>query len=136
MKVTVTGIKPTGSPHLGNYLGMIQPALALAEQYEALYFIADYHALTSVRSGKNIRDLTYEVAATWLALDLATIRGPAKSGDADQDRLPAPGGAERPGNRCHLPALPAHRTARRRRFNGGTIPEWGSKLRRNQTRAV
>ncbi len=74
MKVTVTGIQPTGSLHLGNYLGMIQPALALAEQYEALYFIADYHALTSMRSGKDIRDLTYEVAATWLALGLDPAR--------------------------------------------------------------
>jgi len=74
MKVTVTGIQPTGSPHLGNYLGMIQPALALAEQYEALHFIADYHALTSMRSGKNIRDLTYEVAANWLALGLDPAR--------------------------------------------------------------
>jgi tryptophanyl-tRNA synthetase len=47
-KVSLTGIKPTGEPHLGNLIGAIRPALALAEQYEAMYFIADYHALTSV----------------------------------------------------------------------------------------
>jgi tryptophanyl-tRNA synthetase len=67
---SLTGIKPSGTPHLGNYLGMIQPALALAEKYQALYFIADYHALTTVQDGENLRDLTYEVAATWLALGL------------------------------------------------------------------
>lgn len=70
MNVAVTGIKPTGIPHLGNYLGMIQPALELARHYRALYFIADYHALTSLRNGREVRDLTYGVAATWLALGL------------------------------------------------------------------
>ena len=70
MKIALTGIKPTGTPHLGNFLGMIQPALALAERYQALYFIADYHALTAIRDGREVRDLTYEVAATWLALGL------------------------------------------------------------------
>ncbi|MDX1436743.1 MAG: tryptophan--tRNA ligase [Anaerolineales bacterium] len=67
---SLTGIKPSGTPHLGNYLGMIQPALALAEKYQALYFIADYHALTTVQDGDEMRSLTYEVAATWLALGL------------------------------------------------------------------
>jgi tryptophanyl-tRNA synthetase len=70
MKIAVTGIKPTGHPHLGNYLGMIEPALRLAQEYRALYFIADYHALTTVRDGREVRDLTYEVTATWLALGL------------------------------------------------------------------
>lgn len=70
MKVSVTGIKPTGTPHLGNYLGMIRPALALAEEYQAYYFIADYHALTTVKDGTEVRDRTYEVAATWMALGL------------------------------------------------------------------
>ena len=70
MKIALTGIKPTGTPHLGNYLGMIQPSLELARRYEALYFIADYHALTSVRDGREVHDLSYEAAATWLALGL------------------------------------------------------------------
>lgn len=69
-KVAVTGIKPTGTPHLGNYLGLIQPALKLAETYDAYYFIADFHALTTVSDGRELRDLSYEVAATWLALGL------------------------------------------------------------------
>jgi tryptophanyl-tRNA synthetase len=70
MKVALTGIKPTGTPHLGNYLGMIRPALQLAETYQAFYFIADYHALTTVKDGEEMRRSTYEVAATWLALGL------------------------------------------------------------------
>jgi tryptophanyl-tRNA synthetase len=67
----LTGIKPTGSPHVGNLLGAIRPALRLADQgLEAMYFIADYHALTTVHDAKEMRQLTYEVAATWLAMGL------------------------------------------------------------------
>ncbi|HSD88053.1 MAG TPA: tryptophan--tRNA ligase, partial [Kofleriaceae bacterium] len=67
----LTGIKPTGSPHLGNLLGMFQPALRLSgEGLDAFYFIADYHALTTVQDAKELRQLTYEVAATWLAMGL------------------------------------------------------------------
>jgi len=69
-KIALTGIKPTGTPHVGNYLGAILPALELAKNYRAFYFIADYHALTTVRDGQQLEDLTYEVAATWLALGL------------------------------------------------------------------
>lgn len=69
-KIALTGIKPTGQPHIGNYLGMIRPALELAEEYQALYFIADYHALTTVKDRKELEDLTYQVTATWLALGL------------------------------------------------------------------
>ena len=47
--VSLTGVKPTGVPHLGNYVGAIRPAIALAGRYDAFYFIADYHALTTVR---------------------------------------------------------------------------------------
>jgi tryptophanyl-tRNA synthetase len=71
----LTGIKPTGSPHVGNLLGAIRPALRLADQgVEAMYFIADYHALTTVHDAKQLAHLTREVAATWLALGLDTDR--------------------------------------------------------------
>ncbi len=69
-KVSLTGIKPTGMPHLGNYLGAIKPALELADKYQARYFIADYHALNTIRDPKMLSDLTYEVAAAWLACGL------------------------------------------------------------------
>ena len=51
-KRCLSGIKPTGQPHWGNYFGMIRPAVALAELHEAYYFIADLHALTSVQIGR------------------------------------------------------------------------------------
>lgn len=69
-EIALTGIKPSGTPHIGNYLGMNRPALELAEQYQAMYFIADYHALTTVKNGEEMRRMTYDVAATWLALGL------------------------------------------------------------------
>ena len=69
-KVSLTGIKPTGEPHLGNYIGAIKPALALTQEYEALYFIADHHALTTVRDPQLLRHYTRSVAATWIAAGL------------------------------------------------------------------
>jgi tryptophanyl-tRNA synthetase len=70
MNRVVTGIQPSGIPHLGNYFGMILPALALAREASAVYFVADYHALTTVRDPAGLRALTYDVTATWLALGL------------------------------------------------------------------
>lgn len=69
-KIVLTGIKPTGMPHLGNYLGAIKPALELAESYEARYFIADYHSLNSVKDADTLKNYIYEVAAVWLACGL------------------------------------------------------------------
>ena len=71
-KIALSGIKPTGELHIGNYLGMIKPALDLAKEYQALYFIADYHALTTVRDRKTLNHLVYGVAASLLALGLDT----------------------------------------------------------------
>jgi tryptophanyl-tRNA synthetase len=68
--VSLTGIKPTGEPHLGNLVGAIRPALALADQYQAMYFIADYHALTSIRDPSLVRHYSRSVAATWIAAGL------------------------------------------------------------------
>ncbi len=70
MKTSLTGIKPTHLPHLGNYLGAIRPALSLVDEYRTLYFIADYHALTSVRDADKLRGYVRDVAATWLACGL------------------------------------------------------------------
>jgi len=67
---SLTGIKPTGMPHLGNYLGMIRPALEMTSSHQAFYFIADYHALTTIRSREEIVHHTTEVTAAWLALGL------------------------------------------------------------------
>ncbi len=69
-KVSLTGIKPTGIVHIGNYLGAIKPALDLANDFEARYFIADYHALNQVKDPEVLRSYTYGVAASWLACGL------------------------------------------------------------------
>jgi tryptophanyl-tRNA synthetase len=69
-KISLSGIKPTGTPHLGNYLGMIRPALELAQDHEAFYFIADAHALNQLHDGGELRRRTMEAAATLLALGL------------------------------------------------------------------
>jgi tryptophanyl-tRNA synthetase len=69
-KRALTGIKPTGAPHIANYIGAIRPALALTGEYDSFYFIADYHALTSIRNPEELAELTYEVAAAWLAMGL------------------------------------------------------------------
>lgn len=71
-ELVLTGIKPTGAVHLGNYIGAIKPALELAQntEYQAIYFVADYHGLTTNPNPKEFRQLTYGIAATWLALGL------------------------------------------------------------------
>lgn len=69
-KIALTGIKPTGIPHIGNFLGAIQPALELSKTCEARYFIADYHALNSTKDPEAIRTMTVEIAAAWLACGL------------------------------------------------------------------
>jgi tryptophanyl-tRNA synthetase len=72
----LTGIQSTGAPHLGNLLGAIRPAIDLAHQddNESFLFIADMHSLTQIKSGSDLRDNTYAVAAAWLAFGLDTQR--------------------------------------------------------------
>jgi tryptophanyl-tRNA synthetase len=69
-KISLTGIKPSGTPHIGNYFGAIKPALQLVKDYEARYFIADYHALNTIRDAETLRNYTYDLAAVWLACGL------------------------------------------------------------------
>lgn len=68
----LTGIKPTGEPHIGNYVGAIQPSLRLAqkENISSYLFIADSHSLTSTPLPSLLKDSTYKVAASWLACGL------------------------------------------------------------------
>jgi tryptophanyl-tRNA synthetase len=69
-KISLTGIKPTGDLHIGNYFGAIKPALELAKEYDARYFIADYHALNSMKDPKELNAVIKQVAAGWLASGL------------------------------------------------------------------
>jgi tryptophanyl-tRNA synthetase len=66
-KRSLTGIKPSGTVHLGNYLGMIRPALDLQKDFECFYFIADFHALTTTKSGEGLESDTFDLVATWIA---------------------------------------------------------------------
>lgn len=68
----LTGIQSTGTPHLGNILGAILPAIDLASDptNESFLFIADMHSLTQIKDGKTLRENTYATAATWLAFGL------------------------------------------------------------------
>ncbi len=70
MKTSLTGIKPSGMPHLGNYLGAIRPALRLTQTHRSIYFIADYHAITTERDPQKLQRQVYDVAAAWLACGL------------------------------------------------------------------
>ncbi len=74
MKRILSGIQPTGSLHLGNYFGMMKPAIALQEKGECYYFIADYHALTSVHDPTELRDHVRSVALDFLACGLDPAR--------------------------------------------------------------
>jgi len=69
-KISLTGIKPTGDLHIGNYFGAIKPALELAKEYDARYFIADYHALNTMKDPKELNSTIRQVAAGWLACGL------------------------------------------------------------------
>jgi tryptophanyl-tRNA synthetase len=66
----LSGIQPSGTLHLGNYFGMMQPAIELQERGEAYYFIADYHSMTSLFDAKERRDNSLGVALDFLACGL------------------------------------------------------------------
>jgi tryptophanyl-tRNA synthetase len=72
----LTGIQSTGTPHLGNLLGAIRPAIELANDAsnDSFLFIADLHSLTQVKNASELRNNTYAVAAAWLAFGLNTSR--------------------------------------------------------------
>src|SRR5437773_10437158 len=66
----LSGIQPSGVPIFGNYFGMMQPAIALQAEGEAFYFIADYHALTSLHNPEALRENSRRVAVDFLACGL------------------------------------------------------------------
>jgi tryptophanyl-tRNA synthetase len=72
MSRILTGIQSTGTPHLGNILGAILPAIRLAQDpaNESFLFIADMHSLTQIKDGATLRNNTYATAAAWLAFGL------------------------------------------------------------------
>ncbi|WP_339874868.1 tryptophan--tRNA ligase [Olleya marilimosa] len=72
MSRILTGIQSTGTPHFGNIMGALRPAIALANdaKNESFLFIADMHSLTQIKDAETLRNNTYSTAATWMALGL------------------------------------------------------------------
>ena len=70
----LSGIQPSGSLHLGNYFGMMRPAIELQEQGEAYYFIANYHSMTSLFDASARRQNTLDVALDFLACGLDPVK--------------------------------------------------------------
>ncbi len=68
----LTGIKPTGYAHLGNYIGAIRPAIELSksQEYDSFFFVADYHSLTTLNNKEEMQEYVYNIACTWLACGL------------------------------------------------------------------
>ncbi len=69
-KIVLTGIKPTGIPHLGNYVGALKPLIELANTNKTYIFIADLHALNTIKDAKLIKQYSYEITALMVALGL------------------------------------------------------------------
>lgn len=69
-KIVLTGIKPTGTPHLGNYVGALKPLVEMSKTNKTFMFIADLHALNIIHDPKLIKRHTYEIAAMLMALGL------------------------------------------------------------------
>lgn len=74
MAKVLTGVQSTGTPHLGNLLGAILPAIEMTKNpaNQSFLFIADLHSITQIKNGETLRANTYSVAATWLACGLDT----------------------------------------------------------------
>ena len=69
-KIVLTGIKPTGTPHIGNYIGALRPLINMSQNHKTFMFIADLHALNSIHDAKEIKKHTYEIAALMIAMGL------------------------------------------------------------------
>jgi len=69
-KTILSGITPSGKLHIGNYFGAIRQHIAIQEKGDAFYFIANYHSLTSVNNGEEVRQNTWDIALDYLALGL------------------------------------------------------------------
>ncbi len=72
MSRILTGIQSSGVPHLGNILGAILPAIELSKKHESLLFIADLHAITTIKDKHMLQENTLATAASWLAFGLDT----------------------------------------------------------------
>ena len=69
-KILLSGVKPTGRPHIGNYFGAMKQFVDLQSQFDSYIFIADFHALTTMQNGEELRQATFDLALDYLAIGL------------------------------------------------------------------
>src|SRR3989338_5628550 len=69
-KTILSGVKPTGRPHIGNYFGAMRQFVELQNEYQSYFMIADYHALNLIQNAKEMRELSLDVAIDFLAIGL------------------------------------------------------------------
>ena len=69
-KIVLTGIKPTGMPHIGNYIGALKPLIDRSKAHKTFMFIADLHSLNTMHNASEIKQHTYEIAALMISLGL------------------------------------------------------------------
>jgi len=69
-KILLSGVKPTGRPHVGNYFGAMKQYVDLQEDHDSFIFIADFHALTGIQNGKELAQTTLDLAIDYLAIGL------------------------------------------------------------------
>ena len=69
-KIMLSGVKPTGRPHIGNYFGAMKQFVDLQDEYESYIFIADYHALTTLQDAEELAENSLNIALDYLAVGL------------------------------------------------------------------
>ena len=129
-----SGIQPSGTLHLGNYFGMMKPAIELQEKGEAFYFIANYHSMTSLFDPAERRKNTLDVALDFLACgldpkrtvflppirragsDRTDVAAFHRHADGPAGALPFLQGQDRQGHRAQLTACSPTRCSWRRTF--------------------
>jgi tryptophanyl-tRNA synthetase len=83
-KVLLSGVKPTGRPHIGNYFGAMRQFVELQDKFESYIFIADLHALTTVQNGEELRQNILDVALDYLAIGLDPVKSATDHGASPQ----------------------------------------------------
>src|SRR3989344_1949736 len=69
-KILLSGVKPTGRPHIGNYFGAMRQFVELQDKFDSYVFIADYHALTTLQNAKELSENIVDIALDYLAIGL------------------------------------------------------------------
>lgn len=69
-KIALSGIKPTGRPHIGNYFGAMRQFVQMQDEFDLYVFTAEYHAITTLQNGKELREQSYEMILDYLAVGL------------------------------------------------------------------